>query len=230
MLSALVIAMLTGITVWWFLVQRLKTKPWMEQGILSGSQEGLTSSAPKVGLWVFLGMVSSLFLVFIGAYIMRKDHGHGGGMQEWVAVDDPSVLWLNTAVLVLASVAMQRARGAAGRANIPAARRSFLAGGALTLVFLVGQLWAWQILASTELYGPETPAYAFFILLTAVHGLHLLGGLAVLARAAHRMRLHVDPSDVVTAAKLRTSVELCTTYWHFLLVVWLALFWLLLST
>src|SRR5690606_36338559 len=95
MLTALTIAMLTGITVWWLLVQRLKAKPWAEQGVIPGSQDGLTSSAPKVGLWVFLAMVTSLFLVFVGAYVMRKNHGHGGGMHEWVPVDDPSVLWIN---------------------------------------------------------------------------------------------------------------------------------------
>ena len=62
MMTALVIAMLTGITLWWLLVQRLKAKPWTEQGVIPGSQDSLTASAPKVGLWVFLAMVTSLFL------------------------------------------------------------------------------------------------------------------------------------------------------------------------
>jgi cytochrome c oxidase subunit 3 len=229
MMTALFIAMLTGITIWWLLVQRLKTKPWTEQGVIPGSQDSFTSSAPKVGLWVFLAMVTSLFLVFVGAYIMRKDHGHGGGMHQWVPVEDPGVLWLNTALLVLASIALQLARGRIDENDVEAARQRFLAGGVLTLLFLAGQVWAWRSLSSTGLYSVETPAYVFFILLTAVHGLHLIGGLVVLGRAATRM-WRVDAHDVVAVEKLGMSVQLCATYWHFLLLVWIGLFWLLMST
>ena len=229
MLTALLIAMLTGITIWWLLVQRLKTKPWAEQGVIPGSQDSLTSSAPKVGLWAFLAMVTSLFLVFVGAYIMRKDHGHGGGMHEWMPVDEPGVLWLNTALLVLASAVMQRSRGRILRDDVAAARKSFAAAGLLTLLFLAGQVSAWVALSSSGLYTVETPAYSFFILLTAVHGLHLAGGLVVLGRASRRM-WRADTSNPVVVSQLATSVALCTTYWHFLLLVWLGLFWLLLST
>lgn len=229
MMTALFIAMLTGITIWWLLVQRLRTKPWIEQGVIAGSQDSFTSSAPRVGLWVFLAMVSSLFLIFTGAYIMRMDHGHGGGMHEWMPIDEPRVLWLNTALLVLASVAMQVSRGAIARGNVAAARKTFAAGGVLSVGFLVGQASAWQSLASSGLYTVETPAYMFFILLTAVHALHLLGGLVVLARAAGRL-WKTDPGDAATIGRLDTSVELCTTYWHFLLIVWVGLFWLLMST
>jgi cytochrome c oxidase subunit III len=106
MMTGLFLGMLTAITVWWFLVQRLRAKPWTEQGIIAASQDDFTSVAPKVGLWVFLAVVGSLFLIFSSAYLMRMGHGHGGHMQEWVAVDEPAMLWLNTIVLVLASVAM----------------------------------------------------------------------------------------------------------------------------
>ncbi len=228
MMTALFIAMLTGITLWWLLVQRLKTKPWAEQGVVPGSQDSLTSSAPKVGLWVFLAIVTSLFLVFIGAYIMRKDHGHGGGMHTWVALNEPGVLWLNTFLLVLASVAMQHARGRITR-NLAAARRSFTAAGVLTALFLAGQVSAWLTLSSSGLYTAAVPAYSFFILLTAIHGLHLIGGLVVLGRATYRMK-RVDESDADAMSRLQLSVALCTTYWHFLLLVWIALFWLLMST
>jgi cytochrome c oxidase subunit III len=61
--------------------------------------------------------------------------------------------------------------------------------------------------------------------LTAVHGLHLLGGLFVWARTLVRMApKRPEPIDV------RLSIELCTVYWHYLLFVWLALFALLIST
>ncbi len=72
-----------------------------------------------------------------------------------------------------------------------------------------------------EGFGAATnPASSFFYLITAVHGLHLAGGLVALARAALR--------SARGGAALRLSIELCATYWHFLLIAWLVLFALLL--
>ena len=185
MLTALIIAMLTAITVWWLLIQRLKDKPWMKQGVVPTSQETVTSSAPKVGLWVFLAVVSSLFGLFASAYMMRVG-GHGG-LASWQPLDEPNMLWINTLVLVLASGAMQIARNRMRRATTSrAGARTSCAAGVLTVVFLAGQMLAWQQARASGNFGPGSPAYTFFMLLTAVHGLHLLGGLFVLGRTTAR--------------------------------------------
>ena len=228
MLRALFIAMLTAITVWWLLIQRLKDKPWMKQGVVPTSQETLTSSAPKVGLWVFLAVVSSLFGLFASAYFLRMA-GHGG-LAAWERLDEPNVLWINTLVLVLASAAMQIARNRIDGDDLNGGRSYFVAAGLLTLVFLAGQALAWQQANASGALGPGSPAYSFFVLLTGVHGLHLIGGLLVLIRTALRLFRDVDPSNVVARSKLRLSVQLCTTYWHWLLLIWLGIFALLLST
>ena len=227
MLSALLIAMLTAIAVWWLLIQKLKDKPWMKQGVLPTSQETVTSSAPKVGLWVFLAVVSSLFGLFASAYMMRVA-GHGG-LASWQPLDEPSILWINTLVLVLASGAMQVARNRIDTDDLKGGRPYFLTGGVLTVVFLAGQMLAWEQAHASGDYGPESPAYSFFVLLTAVHGLHLLGGLFVLGRTTARI-FRVDANNVVARTRIRTSVQLCTTYWHWLLLIWLGVFALLLST
>jgi cytochrome c oxidase subunit 3 len=228
MLSALLIAMLTAITVWWLLIQRLKDKPWTKQGIVPTSQETVTSSAPKVGLWVFLAVVSSLFGLFASAYMMRVG-GHGG-LAVWQPLDEPSILWINTLVLVLASGAMQVARNRIDGDDLKGGRSYFLSAGLLTLVFLAGQAFAWQQARTINDLGPESPAFSFFVLLTAVHGLHLLGGLWVLGRTTARIFRGVGPEQVVARSRIRMSVQLCTTYWHWLLLIWLGVFALLLST
>jgi cytochrome c oxidase subunit 3 len=228
MLSALLIAMLTAITVWWLLIQRLKDKPWTKQGVLPTSQETVTSSAPKVGLWVFLAVVSSLFGLFASAYMMRVT-GHGG-LVSWQALDEPSVLWINTLVLVLASGAMQVARNRVDKDDLTGGRPYFLAAGLLTLLFLGGQIFAWQQARTINDLGPDSPAFAFFVLLTAIHGLHLIGGLFVLGRTTLRLFRGIDAGNVVARSRIRMSVQLCTTYWHWLLLIWLGVFALLLST
>ena len=228
MLAALSIAMLTAITVWWLLIQRLKDKPWLKQGVIPTSQEGVTSSAPKVGLWVFLAVVSSLFGLFASAYSMRMV-GHGG-LATWQQLDEPNLLWINTLILVLASGAMQVARNRVDKDDLTGCRSYFLAAGLLTVMFLAGQVLAWQQTRATNDLGPDSPAFSFFVLLTALHGLHLIGGLWVLGRTAMRMFRDIDPHHVVARSRVRLSVQLCTTYWHWLLLVWLGVFALLLST
>ena len=66
-------------------------------------------------------------------------------------------------------------------------------------------------------------AVSFFYLFTAVHGLHVVGGLVAWARAWRRAWRGADP------ARVRLGVELCTTYWHYLLLVWGVIYVLLVS-
>ena len=228
MFTAMTIAMLTAIAVWWLLIQRLKDKPWLTQGVVPTSQETITSSAPKVGLWVFLAVVSSLFGLFASAYMMRM-HGHGG-LASWQRLDEPSILWVNTLVLVLAGGALQIARNRMDKDQLEQGRAHFAAGGLLTVLFLTGQVIAWGQANAGGTLGPSSPAYTFFVLLTAAHGLHLVGGLFVLGRTATRLFRGVDKASVVARSRIRLSVQLCTTYWHWLLLIWLGLFALLLST
>ena len=95
-------------------------------------------------------------------------------------------------------------------------------GGVLTLGFLAGQLFVWQQLVGLGYYADANTANAFFYLLTALHGIHMLGGLVAWVRSVTRMW---QGSPV---RNLRLSVELCTTYWHYLLLIWLIVFSLLL--
>jgi len=235
MFTLLFIAMCFSMVVAFVLIRRLQEKPWTQQGIIEGSQDGLTSSAPRVGLWAFLVVVTSVFLVFIGAYFMRMDMSHGGiaagQMSGWARLEEPRVLWLNTIALVFASIAIQLAHGfsssAQGRIRM---RRYFNAAGLLTMLFLIGQVAAWRELYATGSYGVSSAAFSFFVLLTAVHGLHLVGGLVVWSRTATRIRRGLEQVELQDIARLRQSIQLCATYWHYLLLIWLVLFAILLST
>jgi cytochrome c oxidase subunit 3 len=100
-----------------------------------------------------------------------------------------------------------------------------LGGGSFAFAFLVGQLLAWQQLVDLGYFAASNPANGFFYLVTSLHGLHLLGGLVAWGRTAEKVW-----SGGVAPVKIRLSVELCAAYWHFLLVVWLVLFALLLFT
>lgn len=217
-------ALLTGVIVWLVLVRKLSARSWEGHAVADDAHHGMNFAPAKIGLWAFLAVITSLFALFISAYYMRMGHGHGD-VHDWHPLVEPPVLWFNTAMLILGSIAMQWTRAKITQADLPRARSGLLAGGLLTLAFLVGQFIAWREIRLSGFFTPNNPAIAFFYLLTAVHGAHLLGGLYVWARTLLRMR-----RKDIEAIDVRMSVELCTVYWHYLLLVWLVLFALLLST
>ncbi len=218
-MSAIILFMagIAAIAGWWLSQQRLAAKPWLEEGVIVDLREESTSSLPpaKIGLGVFLAVVGSLFALFISAYSMRMN------MVDWRALPVPRLLWFNTGVLVLSSIALQWAQVAARRDDTDGAIIGLCAAGALAVTFLVGQLLAWQQLRVAGYFLAANPANSFFYLITAMHGLHLMGGLVALGRTTAKVWRGAAMTQV------RLSVELCAIYWHFLLLVWLVLLGLL---
>lgn len=232
-------ALCAGIVVWWLLARRLTAKPWERSAatdaLVSGPINDVPTPTAKVGLCIFLAVVTALFGLFISAYFIRMGYGHGHGakqaiqMNDWRAVAEPPILWLNTILLIISSIVMQAARRAAAAQQAERARHHLIAGGVLTILFLAGQLTAWQQLSNSGYLMGGNPAAAFFYLLTAIHGLHLLGGLFVWARTLVRWWTQAVKSGA-ELVDMSLSIELSSVYWHYLLLVWLVLFALLLYT
>jgi cytochrome c oxidase subunit 3 len=201
--------------------RQLTEMPWLKaEDTVVDLHEGRAFALPsaKIGLRVFLVVVGVVFSLVVVVYTDRLSLG------DWQPLPEPWLLWLNTAILVLSSVAFQTALVAANRGRRDGVRMWLRAAGVLAIAFLAGQLLAWQQLVALGYFAATNPANAFFYLLTALHGLHMVGGLVAWGRTSAKVRRGVK------VAQVRLSVELCTIYWHFLLVVWLALFTLLLLT
>jgi len=218
-----------GLLVWWLAVRQLTTRSWEAQGTYDGRDGAAVASATpaRTGLWVFLGVATSFFALFITAYFMRMNPHlvQAVDLRDWRPVDEPWILWVNSGLLVAGSIGMQLASSALRSGRFERASAAMLAGGMFAIAFLAGQWLAWRQLQAAGVYAAGNPANAFFYALTGLHGLHLLGGLLVWGRAVARMS-----QGRSTLAATRLSVELCTVYWHYLLAVWLVLFGLLLIT
>ena len=212
---AIIMACLIG----WLLKQSLNMQPWVsDEAADAFSGTSLDLNPKALGLTTFLAVALSLFALFASAYTLRMEE------PDWIPVKEPSLLWINTGFLVLASVAYHWARNQVVDSRANNLMASLLAAGALSILFLVGQLATWQQLQEAGYYVSGNPANAFFYLITAAHGLHLVGGLYVWARSVWKVR------SGASADAVRLSVELCTIYWHFLLLVWIVLFGLMLAT
>jgi cytochrome c oxidase subunit 3 len=214
--TAIVVALLVGVAVWFAVASRLTAKPW-ENREQAGDIGAIHTAPARIGLWLFMAVVTSLFALFLSAYSMRMHQSVG-----WCHLTIPNVLWINSFVLLAASVAMQLASSAASRGNRGFAQWALIAGGVLSVGFLAGQMAAWQAVGPSLYFIQGSPAIAFFYVLTIAHGLHLIGGLYVLGRATMRFAGGAEVID------LRQSLALCAIYWHFLLLVWLAVFAVLL--
>jgi cytochrome c oxidase subunit 3 len=218
-ITLIFIAAIMVTVIGWLFRQTINTQPWVATAADNAvSGRSLNTNTRTVGLATFLAVAISLFGLFISAYTLRMQ------MPDWIPLVEPDLLWVNTGVLVLASIVFQWTRGAAIKGSDKAVQIGLTLAGALTILFLLGQLIAWQDLQASGYTMSRNPANAFFYLLTAVHGAHLLGGLWVWAKSTIKVWTGADAESV------RISVELCTIYWHFLLLVWAVLFGMLLST
>jgi len=154
--------------------------------------------ALSTGVWALLAVVTSLFGLFLTAYVMRL------ASPDATAIAMPWQLWLSTAVLVAGS-------GLLHQASRSASRTWLMAGGLCGVAFVAVQCWAWQALQAANVVLTGNPAASFFYLLTGLHALHAVGGL-------------VAWGNVSGAPGGDRRIALCARYWHFLLAVWLALF------
>jgi cytochrome c oxidase subunit III len=203
------------------LFTRLAEKSWETPGSPAAAPETYRPPAAQVVLIVYFAVAAVLFGLVTSAYVMRMGmpamaHGTMGG---WRPLPEPPLLWVNSAILVLASFAWEGARGRARRGAQP--DTWVLAANLLGVLFLAGQvlLWSQFVAAGHGLRGD--PAAAFFYLITGLHGLHVIGGLWFAARAL---------GDLRAGRHAALRLRLTAAYWLFLLFVWLLMLGLFVST
>ena len=218
-IGLIVLAIMLASFLGWLLKQSFNTQPWVAEAVDETAHQGPFNARPKlVALTTFLAVVTSFFALILSAYSLRMDYG------DWVPLTEPQLLWVNTGILVLASIAFQWTRNRITYGIAARLAPGLLLSGLLTIGFLAGQLVVWQQLYASGEYLTTNPSNGFFYLLTGIHGLHILGGMYVWARALVRVMGGSESESV------KQSIELCTIYWHFLLLVWLIIFGFMLAT
>ncbi|TFH86791.1 cytochrome oxidase subunit III [Billgrantia azerbaijanica] len=209
------LALLMGGVGLWLLRQSLFVQPWVAE---SGGRPPpypvpRRFTAPRVGLVAFMAVVTSLFALTISAYLMRMAEA-----PQWELLPQPSLLWGNTGILLVGSLALQYAWEGARSTRRARLQGGLAVGSLCSLAFLVGQYLVWRELVALGYYLDTHPASAFFVIMSGLHAVHLIGGLGAVALCLWRL------AHGTSLAHLAEGVGLCTLYWHFLYVVWLVLF------
>ncbi|WP_373079717.1 cytochrome c oxidase subunit 3 [Zhongshania sp.] len=210
----------------WFGI--LSEKPWIPEAQGTTAEWGRTAYTPavKISLRFLLGVISVFFLLFFVTFISRSQYDDFLALagEPWQPFTNSMRLWINTGVLVLASVAMQCAVYALRRNHGVRLLLSLAVGAVLAALFIVLQISVWQFLAGMGYSVAGNPANSYFYILTGLHALHLLGGLFALGRVVNNMRFEGNLQN------RHAAIEACAVYWHYLLGLWLVLFFMLTRT
>ena len=201
----------------------LTQKPWTNEQIkIDNLHQGSTFNLNKgkFGLRYLMVISTIFFCLFIVTYSDRLIY------PDWKNMPEPLMLWFNTILLFVTSGVFISVQTASNNNKFYVVKKRLITIGLLTLAFLLGQLFVWFQLVNLGYYVSLNPANAYFYVFTALHGIHLLGGLVYWFITLKKVWI---PSDVVVL-QTRHTVELCAIYWHFLLAVWIVLFGLMLFT
>jgi cytochrome c oxidase subunit 3 len=165
---------------------------------------------------VILAMISIvMFFMGLAATFLVRKMG-----SDWVPVQLPFMVWINTMVLLASSGTMELARRKQAAADLKAFRTFWRVTTALGVLFLIGQVVAWRELVAKGFYVSTNPASSFFYIFTAAHGVHLLGGVGALLYVLLR---NFDRTNLTQSV----AAEVTSHYWHFMDGLWLFLLALL---
>jgi len=193
----------------------------MTTRVSTNSAEGsaLRPAGPyPMGLMVLLATVTMLFAAFTAAILVRRTG------TDWAPVVLPQILWLNTILILGSSVVLEAARKSVrSGSNLRHSKQRMALAGILGVAFLGGQIAAWNTLAANGVFLPSSSHAAFFYMLSAVHGAHVLGGIGALIWTYRRLlEGRYSPAEY-------TGLTHAAIYWHFVGIVWLYLL-IILST
>jgi cytochrome c oxidase subunit 3 len=174
------------------------------------------SSPKRYYTGMALGIVSILmfFMALASAFLVRKGNGN------WIPVHIPTLMWINTVVLLASSATLELARHGLAQGRLSDYKNLWLLTAILGAGFLVGQIVAWRQLVAEGIYLASNPASSFFYIFTGAHALHLFGGVAALIYVAKR---NFDQAQVTRSV----AAEVTSYYWHFMDALWLFLLTLL---
>lgn len=195
---------------------------WRDVPPASGSLRSAKVSSPppaSTGIWVGLAAITMTFAAFTSALIVRQ-----GASNDWHHFTLPSILYLNSLIIIVSSVTLERAKKEIGAfmtaSKMPegAPSRWLYITLVLGLLFVAGQTYAWFQLRGQGFGLSSNVSYSFFYVLTIAHALHVLGGLGGLVRVIGKLG---------NGTLKRSTLNATSLYWHFMGALWLYLLLLL---
>jgi len=183
---------------------------------IEDAQRPLSMHPNKFSLWLFMITVVMLFAAFTSAYLVRRDAG------AWLEFDLPLIFLVNTLILVFSSITMHIAYLAAKKDELEKVKYAVLSTIFLGLLFMgLQMIGAWKSLMDINVFlgGKESnPAGSFVYVFFIVHVIHLVAGIGFL------LFLYNQVVKFKVHSKNMLQMEMSTTFWHFLDLLWVYLY------
>ena len=196
----------------------LLQKPWeKDQMVLDTSHTGKTFdiSSQKSAVIIIFGIATVLFSLIFTAYIYSIPPG-----QDTMYLLKPNLLWANTLILFFVTYFFSRITKDIEKKETSKIKKNLIIVGGLSYIFLFGQLIFWTQLMKSGNYVTTNTYFSSFYIFTAIHGLHLLGGLFFWGKVSSRV-LKLEQNKILDEEK---NISALSWYWTFLLIVWLGFF------
>lgn len=175
-----------------------------------GPAPGSSRQTSITGIIVLMCASMMTFAALVSAMVVRR-----GLNNDWGTIGLPHILYWNTGILFLSSIAIDKGRRLLAQNKRAQFNWVWSIGTALGVWFLVGQFIAWNQLEHRGFYLNGRPSSAFFYVLTWAHAAHVVGALGAVIYVEYRaLRFELGPGR-------RTLVTVSAIFWHFLDVLWL---------
>ncbi|MDQ3710832.1 MAG: cytochrome c oxidase subunit 3 [Acidobacteriota bacterium] len=180
-----------------------------------------SSNKLRIAMWFLLLVVMMTFGGLIAAYIVISTNG----VMEWQPFALPIQVWISTVLILASSVTYKIAHSMLSADKQQKAKSWLLATTVFGGMFIASQLLAWVELVQRGVYVQSNPYAGFFYILTAVHAVHVIGGIAALGYILLRTwQATASDEELFKRKQLSNSVG---WYWHFMDGLWIFLVLLL---
>ena len=174
----------------------------------------------KFALWVGLASITMMFGAMTSAYVVRQAAGN------WLEFSLPNIFFISTFVLLLSSLTLHISYRSFLAGNQSRYRGLLIATFILGLAFVMLQYQGWMELFSIGIDLKGNPSGSFLYVITGVHAVHVMGGLAALVVAL----INCFTLRFKVTERRKINFELTLHYWHFVDLLWVyLLFFLYLS-
>jgi cytochrome c oxidase subunit 3 len=165
----------------------------------------------KFTLWVALGSIIMMFAGLTSAYVVKRDQ------PGWTTFPIPKAFWYSTAVILISSLTIQMALKAFKEREMQRYRNLLTTTAVLGILFVVLQWTGFRQIWNTGITFKGSGGGQFLYIIAGLHALHVLGGiLALLVMFVKALASKVRSYNSV-------PVELMSTYWHFVDLLWVYL-------
>ena len=169
--------------------------------------------ALKFGLWIGMVSISMMFGAITSAYLVRKPAGN------WYEFKLPQAFFFSTILIIISSFLMEWAYRSFKKGIESKYKQGILLTMVFGLGFLMMQIVSWKALFSQGITINLNVSGSFLYLLSGLHALHVLGGIAALLVSF--FTAYFTKFEINTARLLR--LDLVRQYWHFVDILWIYL-------